>query len=143
MVRSDTRRNKYSQLGLLLVDDQKAARILLRSYLNRLGVGDVEEATDSLEALRILMQTRAADCPFEAIFVSRSLREMSGLNLVKNIRLLAGWKDFPIVLISEDLDPSLAIEANKTGATEYLIRPYSEERLKAVLDRIYALTATV
>lgn len=143
MVRPDTRRNKYSQLGLLLVDDQKAARILLRSYLNRLGVGDVEEATDSLEALRILMQTRAADCPFEAIFISRSLREMSGLNLVKNIRLLAGWKDFPIVLISEDLDPSLAIEANKTGATEYLIRPYSEERLKAVLDRIYALTATV
>lgn len=127
---------KYSSLGLLLVDDQKAARLLLKSFLGRIGVGKVEEATDSLEAMRILMQTGSAQSPFNALFISLEMREMTGLELIRNIRLLTGWTDIPIVVVSEDPDQTRVHESIAAGATEYLLRPYTEETLKAILDRI-------
>ena len=125
-----------SQVSLLLVDDQKAARQLLRAYLVRIGIGRIEEATDSIEALRILMLTSKGQSPFKAVFVSRAMREMSGLDLVKNIRLLAGWDDFPIVVISEDLDFVHVRESVQAGASEYLIRPYDEATLRSMLERL-------
>lgn len=128
-------RSPFAQSGVLLVDDQKAARLLLKSYMTRLGVGKIEEATDSIEALRILMQTTPGQCPFGAVLISRNMREMTGLQLVKNIRQLSGWSEFPIVVISEDLDPALVRDAAAAGASEYMLRPYDEETLKTILER--------
>lgn len=125
-----------SQVSLLLVDDQKASRQLLRAYLVRLGVGRIEEAADSLEALRLLMLTSNSQSPFRGVFISRMMREMNGLELVRTVRQLAGWSTFPIVVISEDLDPQHVRDAVSAGASEYLLRPYQEEQLRAMLERL-------
>lgn len=123
-------------MGYLLVDDQRAARLLLRVFLIRHGVNFIEEASDSISALRLLMSTPQNQSPFRAIFISRQMPEMSGLELVRTIRQLPGWAQFPIVIISEDNDAKLERDARNAGASEYLMRPYTEEELQAVLKRI-------
>lgn len=121
----------------MLVDDQRAPRQLLRAFLLRIGVGQIEEASDSLEALRILMLSSRSQTPFDGIFINRTLREMDGLELVQNIRQLVGWQDFPIVVISEDTDAVHARENLEAGANEYLLRPYLESDLRAILDKLF------
>jgi two-component system, chemotaxis family, chemotaxis protein CheY len=135
LAQNESSQINLSPLGILLVDDQKAARLLLRAFLTRLGVGRVEEASDSIVALRLLMNTPSSHQAFAAAFVSRSMREMTGLELVRNIRQLAEWSDFPIVIVSEDPDPSLVRDAIAAGATDYILRPYSQETLLATLKR--------
>ena len=141
MAQNDSENSKpppvnLAQVAVLLVDDQKAARQLLRAFLIRIGVGKIEEATDSIEALRILMLTSKTQSPFRAVFVSRMMREMSGLELVRNIRQLSGWSEFPIVVISEDLDFGIVKDAVTVGASEYLLRPYDESALRTMLVRL-------
>ena len=123
-------------MGYLLVDDQRAARLLLRVFLIRQGVNFIEEAVDSISALRLLMATPQSQSPFSAVFISRQMREMSGLELLRTIRKLPGWTRFPIVIISEDSDAKLQSEAMAAGATDYLLRPFTEEELTALLRRI-------
>jgi len=123
-------------VGYLLVDDQRAARLLLRVFLIRQGVNFIEEAVDSISALRLLMATPQSQSPFSAVFISRQMREMSGLELLRTIRKLPGWTRFPIVIISEDSDAKLQSEAMAAGATDYLLRPFTEEELTALLRRI-------
>lgn len=120
-------------MGYLLVDDQRAARLLLRVFLLRQGVNFIEETADSISALRLLTATPHNLSPFKAVFISRVMPEMSGVEFVRTVRQLPGWANFPIVVISEDADPKLEEEAFAAGATDYLLRPYTEEELKAVL----------
>lgn len=141
MAQNEPSQINLTQLGILLVDDQKAARLLMRSFLSRLGVGNVEEATDSIEALRLLMDTPSNHQAFAAAIISRSMREMTGLELVRNIRQLSGWNEFPIIIVSEDSDPSLVRDAISAGATDYIMRPYSQETLLATLMRALKFAA--
>jgi two-component system chemotaxis response regulator CheY len=123
-------------MGYLLVDDQRAARLLLRVFLVRQGVSFIEEAGDSISALRLLMATPQSQGSFRAVFISRQMPEMSGLELVRTIRQLPGRSQFPIVIISEDSDAKLQRDAVDAGATDYLMRPFTEEDLTALLKRI-------
>ena len=62
--------------------------------------------------------------------------EMSGLELLRTIRQLPGWAQFPIVIVSEDSDAKLQRDAMAAGATDYLMRPFTEEDIAALLKRI-------
>jgi two-component system chemotaxis response regulator CheY len=123
-------------MGYLLVDDQKAARMLLRVFLLRQGVGFIEESVDSVSALRLLLGAPVSATPFKAAFVSRTMPEMSGCDFVRAVRQKSGWAQFPIVVVSEDADPALRHEAFAAGATDYLLRPYTEQEIQSVLQRI-------
>ncbi|MDZ4081490.1 MAG: response regulator [Bdellovibrionales bacterium] len=123
-------------MGYLIVDDQRAARLLLRVFLIRQGVNFIEEAGDSISALRLLMATPQNQSPFRAVFISRQMPEMSGLELLRTIRQLPGWAQFPIVIVSEDSDAKLQRDAMAAGATDYLMRPFTEEDIAALLKRI-------
>lgn len=135
-----------SQVSLLLVDDLKAARLLLRAYLTRMGVRRIEEATDSIEAVRFL--TSKSQAPFHAVFISRSMRAktstkpaagnelVAGTELVFDIRQLEGFSNFPIIVVSEDLDPVHRKSAFGVGATDYLLRPYDEATLRELLEKL-------
>lgn len=125
-----------AKVAVLIVDDQKAARQLLHAYLLRIGVGKVEEATDKIEAMRVLTGSAKTKSPFRAVFVSRMMREMDALDLVSSIRQLAGWTDLPIVVVSEELDFGYVKDAVTVGASEYLIRPYDETALRSMLVRL-------
>ncbi len=123
-------------MGYLLVDDKRAARLLLRVFLIRQGVNFIEEVGDSISALRLLMATPQNKSPFHAVFISRQMPEMSGLDLLRTIRQLPGWAHFPIIIVSEDNDPKHEMDACNAGATEYLLRPYTEEELIQVIKRL-------
>lgn len=125
-----------SNTGALIVDDYKPSRVLLRSFLVRLGLTRLSEATDSIEALRLIMDTDASQSPFDVIFISLGIREMNGLDLLRNIRQLANWENFPVVIVSENASADIAVEAFSAGATEFLLRPYEEATLARIIATI-------
>lgn len=132
----ETTNSVYSDTEILVVDDQKASRILLRAFLTRIGVGRVDEAKDGIEALRVLMGSGRNNSPFDLVFVSRKMKEMNGLDLVRTLRKVAGGSEVPVIIVSEDLDPAFAKDAATAGATEYMLRPYTEEDLRALLKKV-------
>lgn len=129
-------KKQVSSLSLLVVDDHKPARILLRSYLARLGAGRIEEANDSIEALRLVLDTTVNQAPLDAVFVSLGIREMNGLEFVRSLRQLSAFSNLPLILISENSSASVMREARAAGVTELLLRPFEEETLKRLLVKL-------
>lgn len=112
---------------MLIVDDDEDMRRLLCAHLSSEGyqVSAVPSGEASLTHLR---QHRA-----DVVFLDLSMVGMDGLETLRQIR----EKGFNVAVIlttahgSEDV----AIRALRTGADDYLRKPFSAEDLRAVLDR--------
>ncbi|MBM3845925.1 MAG: sigma-54-dependent Fis family transcriptional regulator [Verrucomicrobia bacterium] len=120
---------------ILIVDDEKNMRISLQDLLE--GEGYKVKAVESAEgALELLNHQRF----FLGIFDGQ-LGGISGYELLARVR--QQWPDMLVMMITAYATPSLAVEAIKAGAKDYLSKPYAPEQLlHAVADcaRMFQLT---
>lgn len=110
----------------LIVDDEPIARRVLREELELFAeVLVVGEAGDGKEALRKIANLRP-----DLVFLDLQMPVMSGFEVVRNLSA----PPFPVVVIVTAFDQH-AIEAFEAGAIDYLLKPVSEARLRAAVER--------
>jgi DNA-binding LytR/AlgR family response regulator len=111
-------------LRVLIVDDEPPARERLRHLLEKIGgVKIVGEATDGKEAVRSI-ETLGPDVVLMDI-------QMPGLD---GMRVLEALDDPPAVIFSTAYD-RYAVPAFDLEAVDYLLKPYSAQRLERALQR--------
>jgi len=112
---------------VLVVDDEKNMRLSLATVLTDEGyqVRAVDSAEEALAHL-------AREEFFMAITDAR-LGGMSGYELVSKCR--AQWPGLPILMITAYATPKLAAEAIKSGAMDYLAKPFAPEELLHAVAR--------
>jgi DNA-binding NtrC family response regulator len=109
---------------LLIVDDEEAARYGMLRALK--GFGEIEEASSTEEA-RLLLGKKPADL----ILLDFNLPGTNGLDF---LRQLKQEKDSPIViLITAHGSERMAVEAIKSGAHDYLSKPFDVDELRLVV----------
>lgn len=111
---------------ILVVDDDHIILELLHSYLSKMGYA-VAIAADGKEGLKLAKKLRP-----DAILLDITMPIMDGwqvLSILKQDPLLS---DIPVIVSSvrEFQDQSSAL-----GATDYLIKPISQEQLNAILTK--------
>lgn len=124
---------KANQKPVLIVDTHEPARILLKAYLNRLGHPNIEESSDSMEALRLIMSAAQDHAPYSMVFMEWTMPEMDAVEFIRATRQMRSFAHFPIIVLAEEYDHSKWNSVMKAGANAYLIKPVSEETLIAVL----------
>ncbi len=113
-------------VSVLIVDDEPGIRSMCRAYLEGLGC-DVHEA-ENIKAGRATLGQSAFGL---AIFDVR-LPGGSGLDLFRSTR--EQHPDLPIAIITGHASVEDAIDAVKTGAIDYITKPFDVERLKEIVD---------
>ena len=113
-------------LLVLIVDDETGIRDMCRAYLEGLGC-EVHEAADIEAGRAALGQTEFG----LAIFDVR-LPDGSGLDLFRSAR--EQHPDLPIAIITGHASVEDAIDAVKTGAIDYITKPFDVERLKQIVE---------
>jgi two-component system response regulator FixJ len=108
-----------------VIDDDEAMRASLAFLLEASGL--TARTYDS--ALRFLEQLDAG--PTGVIVTDVRMPEMTGLELVR--RLKARDVALPIIMITGHGDVPLAVEAMKSGAVDFLEKPFDEESLLAAI----------
>ena len=116
-----------NQGAILVVDDDKAHRSMLRALLSGWGYA-IEEADDGSTAIDAV-QGR----PFDAILMDIRMVNMSGLEALPEIRRIN--PAIPIVLMTAYASVNTAVEALKKGAYDYLTKPLDFDELKLTLHR--------
>jgi DNA-binding NtrC family response regulator len=118
---------------ILLVDDE---RIILRAYtkyLTRAGY-DVQAAASLAEAREVFLNHR-----IDAVLLDMKLPDGHGLDYVAEIRQT--YPDLPVVAITSEREISIAVEAMRRGADNFLTKPVSLEDLDLFLRKCLEVRA--
>jgi len=113
-------------MRVLVADQEVEHRSGLVNYLEKLGHTVQEALTE-----RDVLEKCRGKCP-ELIWIDRELSGVSGIELIRQIRLLGGhaiWA--PIVMMTPVFDESQMVQAVEAGADDLLIKPIPEARALA------------
>ncbi len=121
------KKEKNEGLRFLIVDDEEAARYGIRRALN--GLGHTLAEAGSVEAAR---ESAAARRP-DLILLDVNLPGESGIDFLRSMEA-AGEEDSPLViLITAYGSERMAVEAIKSGAHDYLSKPFDVDELRLVV----------
>jgi PAS domain S-box-containing protein len=116
------------QIRLLLVDDDEMNRDMLGRRLFRSGY-DVRLANGGKDALAILAREH-----IDLVLLDLMMPEMSGLDVLRQIRKVRPASEFPVIMVTADRESDSAVEALRAGATDYLTKPVDFAVAQARID---------
>jgi len=106
---------------LMVVDDERNMRLSLQTVLSEEGF-DVLAEQSAEDALKTLETTEVF-----MIIVDGRLGGMSGYEFLRDVKKRR--QDIPVLMITGYATPKLAVEAIKSGAIDYLGKPFAPEEL--------------
>jgi len=112
---------------ILVVDDERNMRLSLAHILE--DEGYALEAVPNAEAALELLERGT----FMMVITDAHLEGMSGYELLDRIR--PRWPDLPVLVITAYATPKLAVQAIKSGAMDYLSKPFEPEELLHAVSR--------
>jgi len=115
-------------IHILVIDDDDRIRSLLRTYLGKCGfrVSTVGHANEA----RKLMETLA----FDLLIVDVMMPDETGFEFTKRLR---EQDDIPVIMLTALSASEDRIEGLKTGADDYLPKPFEPEELVLRIDAIF------
>ncbi|HEY8085962.1 MAG TPA: chemotaxis response regulator CheY [Methylophilaceae bacterium] len=119
-------------MKFLVVDDFSTMRRIIRNLLKELGFTNVDEAEDGVAALNKLQSGR-----FEFVVTDWNMPNMTGLELLRNIRQDPLIKDLPVLLVTAEAKRENIVAAAQSGANGYIVKPFTATTLEEKLNRIF------
>ena len=124
-------KTKASDYTIMIVDDSKTDRLIMRKALEPLGVTLVE-ASDGQEALNTLKQ---GDYNFDAMLIDIEMPRMDGYSLATEIKKYNRYKNLPLIAVTSRTGKSDRMRGVESGMVEYITKPYSADYLSSVVQR--------
>lgn len=122
-------------LSILIVDDNKFTRDLVRKILVSYGIADVASAASGEDALRQLHASF-----YDLVICDIVMDGMSGIQFVKAIRCkmtpIVNATTMPIIMLTAHADETLVMAAMKAGANGYLVKPLVPSRLTHLIEKL-------
>lgn len=118
-------------MRILVIEDSRTMRAIIRGVLAQLGHHDVTEAEDGLDALTMVAETDP-----ELVLLDWNLPNLDGLAVAKRIR--AQGRRMPIIMVTTEVARSRVVEAIKAGVDNYVVKPFTpdilSQRIQETLD---------
>lgn len=113
------------KIRTLLIDDEELARALVRKFLEaETEVEIIGEAADGFEGIKLIHTLKP-----DLIFLDIQMPKLTGLEMLELL------SEPPLVVFSTAYD-QYAIDAFEKNAIDYLLKPFSRERLLKTLDKV-------
>ncbi|MBN8225434.1 MAG: response regulator [Xanthomonadales bacterium] len=127
-------RARVRSMQLLVADDYEANRMVLLRLLQKAGhrVTCVDGGEEVLDAM--------AAAEYDAIIVDLHMPRVSGLDLLKQLRVMqaGGGARTPVIVLSADATPESIQRCEQAGAYAFLAKPVAAARLLETLSDIAA-----
>lgn len=115
---------------ILVTDDAAFMRMQLKDMLTKLGHEVVGEAENGQVAIERYESLRP-----DLVTMDITMPEMNGIDAVKAIK-----KDHPearIIMCSAMGQSSMVLEAIQSGASDFLVKPFTKERIEETLTKMF------
>ncbi len=115
---------------ILSVDDSASVRQMVTFALETAGY-QTAQAADGKEALAYLKGS-----PVDMIITDLNMPNLNGIELIKQVRTLPGFKFVPIVLLTTESEDAKKAEGKAAGATGWIVKPFKQDQLLAVVKKL-------
>jgi len=114
---------------ILIVDDASFMRMMIKDALQKNGYDDLHEAADGLQAVEKYDEIKP-----DIVFMDITMPNMDGLEALKTIK---GKDPNAIVVMCSAMgQESMVIEAIKTGARDFIVKPFKPDRIMKTLSSL-------
>lgn len=113
-------------MKILLVDDSSTMRRIQRNQITGLGVSQIIEAENGQDALDKL----AVNMPVDIILLDWNMPIMDGYTFLKQVRSDPTYASVKIIMCTSESEKARVVEALKSGANNYIVKPFTPEALK-------------
>jgi two-component system LytT family response regulator len=118
-------------ISALIIDDEPLARSILKEYLEDFGeIKIVQECSDGFEGLKAIMQHKP-----QLLFLDVQMPKINGFEMLELI------EEPPAVIFVTAFD-EYAIKAFDQHAIDYLLKPFSKERLGKAIEKFLEHTSS-
>ncbi len=117
--------------NVLIVEDSKAIRSMIRVSLEETGGFFVVEAGNGFEALKTL-PTR----PFDLIITDINMPDINGLELIGFVKSNPAYKDIPLIIVSTEKSDEDKKRGMALGASGYVVKPFTKDELMVMVQRV-------
>ncbi len=120
----------FTQLSVMIVDDNLMVRKLVEKLLNCIGVGSVIRAGNGDDALHILGSTH-----IDMVITDCLMEPMDGFEFVRNVRMADQSPNrlVPILMMTGHTETWRVAAARDAGINEFMVKPITGD---ALLSRI-------
>jgi len=134
--RKEKRLEGYSKMRVLVIDDEEVNTDVLRGYLSKLGVQNVDAAVSGAEALYAMHISE----PYDLVITDLHMPKMDGYELVEKIRQIDAF--VPIVAMTADNQKDVVTRLKDAGVREVLGKPLNRDKLRKVITSVSDASGT-
>ena len=116
---------------ILLVDDAAFMRMMIKNSLTKGGFADCTfvEAQDGMEAVKKFEEENP-----DLVIMDITMPNMDGLQALKKIR--EAHTDAKVVMCTAMGQESMVVDAIKSGAKDFVVKPFNAERITSTVKTI-------
>ena len=115
-------------IGLLLL---AACASRAPTHLLTASLAEADEAEDGQIGLQKLLGSQ-----FDFVITDVNMPNMSGLELLENIKQSEKLKDIPVLMITAEANKDSVLRAAQIGADGYILKPFSKATLENKISKI-------
>ena len=113
---------------VLIVDDAAFMRMMLRDILSKNGFEIVGEAENGKIAVQMYEELKP-----DVVTMDITMPEMDGIAAVKEIKTT--YPDAKVVMVSARGQQAMVIEAIRSGAADFIVKPFQPDRVLEALGK--------
>ena len=133
----------FTDIKVLVIDDDLQIRKIIKSVLTALGVKDVALATNGQEAYDMLKVPPSsaqggARKKFDMVVCDWMMPVMTGIELLHKVRADTFLKDTPFLMVTAENEHGNIVKAIGEGVTDYVVKPFTASVMEAKLRKVVA-----
>ncbi|THB67555.1 MAG: response regulator [Desulfovibrio sp.] len=115
----------FLKMKILIVDDARVARQIVKNMLEESGFTDIIEAENGDKALELLSKEKV-DC----VLSDWNMPKMNGLELLRKIRATPGMTALPFIMVTAERMEENIVQAVQEGVSGYIKKPFGGKELQ-------------
>lgn len=115
---------------ILTIDDSASIRQMVAMTLTSAGLNVIEAGNGAEGYDKATTQT------VHAVITDLNMPVMNGLEFLRKFRQSPAGKGIPVILLTTESDEELKRQARESGATGWIVKPFKQEQLLAVVKKV-------
>ncbi len=112
----------HNDLKVLIVDDARVMRNIIRRLFHDMGIKQTDEAKDGKEALKKLYSGH-----YDFMTLDWGMPNLNGYESLKRVRMLRKLRSLYVLMVTADAHRTQVEKALDAGADNYIVKPFTSE----------------